>query len=928
MSYFYLRADFFQDPVPNPLFSLNQFVYTDSLGRDFTPSIIEEIAKSYVESLALTTGGRSGSNGLGGGGSIRLAVDGNTLDISNLYIAGEYKNVKSKCLDTQDIMGNAQLWSTFLYKQTISGDDNSGFDVEANKIIGIVVNKAYHKMLPSGDGSSATMVSINMIDKEIAKVPTNNIYINYSNCIVVNFKISPTGQPNAISYINLIIIENKNSDYLEDFSSQFYYDPSTQRYYLDTLLTECSIVVSDDFFPYILSVSSNSWLTKSTFHGSVKLQLESKNDTTLDDVSSEISYPYVDICKSSTTVGASNTISCTSNPGQVSVNVGGVIKLFDDQQICPIEGTAKTVIAVFSLKALGLLTLYENFSSVTTVKADVWGYNFRYIKYEQGTSYYLFKDYGSVASATIIYINETLDLSKFFSVREEPDGRVLSDSGKIVAITLKFKIYKANETDGDATDYSVDVPVRVLLPGIVSIDEDIQANQIIIKTNYATRLTYRFNKETNSSINIAPTADGTNQITTISSSGKFGSFHCKAFNYYYDFNGLIRPLYSSVEKSLDLIRSVTIPSFTLVVRIGGSTKTIYTQSGASSSSLSFTDLSQGQIENYFVYSDYITDAGSYSFILAYSLAGTKYSSMFLKFGNDPTLHAMVLASGTASFTISKKDLFESLDNKNQIILSFLANGEVPFNFTFTFLNTSQANSPVCNAFSLSRVQISYPKASINFTLQYTYADEVEYRVIDQNNNSLYSILIKERFKDIESYFLLGTTRQRSVQINDLTIPQSATSLRVSATVRNLYSAANPIKIEDTEVSSPDYLLPLPIKSAEVILYSDESLNTVITQTIGIDKGKYFWAFLQIKDIDGNIVLNPSSNYPSYIAGGYKPEIFILESRGDENNDLEGVISERVDNYTFKFKINNGSKFNDTNAVFQAQYIPIIDPEIV
>lgn len=923
MSYFYLRADFFEDAVPNPLFSLNQFVFTDSLGSDFSTSLIET-AKSYVESLDLRRGGRSGSNGLSGG-SIRLDGDGNTFDISNLYLSSEYKDVNSKCLDTMNIMGNAQLRSGFLYREDISGDDASGFNVEANTTIGIVVNKAYHKMLPSGDGSSATMVSINMADDEISKVPTNNMYINYSNCIIVNFKISPIDQLNIFSYISLIIIENKNSDYLEDFSSQFYYDPATQRYYLDTLLTECSIVVSDNFFPYILSVSSSSWVTKSTFHGSVKLQLESKNDTTLDNVSSEISYPYVDICKSSTTVGANNTISCTSNPGQVSVNVGGVIKLFDDQQICPIGGTAKTVIAVFSLKALGLLTLYEDFSSVTTVKADVWGYNFRYIKYEQGTSYYPFKDNGSVTSATIIYINETLDLSKFFSVREESDGLVLSDSGKIVAITLKFKIYKIAEIDGDATDYSIDVPVNVLLPQIVSIDEDAQANQITIKTNYATRLAYGFNEEANSSINITDTADGTNQITTISSSGKFGYFHCKAFNYYYDFNGLTRPLYSSEEMSLDLIRSITIPSFTLAVKIGGSTKTIYTQSGASSSSLSFTDLSQDQIDNYFVYSDYITNTGSYSFILTYSLTGTKYSSMFLKFGNDPTLNAMVLASGTASFTISKKDLFESLDNKNQIILSFLANGEVPFNFTFTFLNTSQANSPVCNAFSLSRVQISYPKASISFTLQYTYADEVEYRVIDQDNNSLYSILIKERFRDIESYFLSGATRQRSVQINDLTIPKSATSLRVSATVRNLYSASNPIKIEDTKVSSPDYLLPLLISAAEVLLYSDDTLTNEITEIV---KGEYFWAFLQIKDIDGNIVLNPNTNYSSYIAGGYQPEIFILESTGDENNDLEGVISERVDKYTFKFKINNGSKFNDTNAVFQAKYIPIIDPEIV
>jgi hypothetical protein len=30
MSYFYLRADFFEDEVPNPLFLLNQFVVIES----------------------------------------------------------------------------------------------------------------------------------------------------------------------------------------------------------------------------------------------------------------------------------------------------------------------------------------------------------------------------------------------------------------------------------------------------------------------------------------------------------------------------------------------------------------------------------------------------------------------------------------------------------------------------------------------------------------------------------------------------------------------------------------------------------------------------------------------------------------------------------------------------------------------------------
>jgi hypothetical protein len=778
-------------------------------------------------------------------------------------------------------------------------------------------------MLPSGDGTSATMQSLNMTEEEIAKVPVNNIYTNYSNCIVVNFEVYPEGYDGIVYYNNLIIIEDKNLDYLEDFSDKFYYDAGTQRYYLDSSLVGCSIKVYDYFHPYILLVSSDVWATKSVFHGPVKLQLESKNDSTLDNTSQEINYLYANICQSSTTVAPNNTISCTSNDGEVSVNVGGIIKLFDDQQICPIGGTAKTVIAVFSLKALELLTLYKDFSAISTVKADIWGYNFRYIKYVQGNSYYAFKDNGSVASATISYINETLDLSKFFSVKEESDGLVLTDSGKIIAITLKFKIYKIAETDADATDYAIDIPVEILPPQIISVEEDPETNQITIKTNYATRLTYGFNEDADLSINVTDTTDGTNQITTISSNGKFGYFHCKAFNYYYDFNGLIRPLYSSEEASLDLIRNIAIPSFTLTVKIGSTTKTIYDESGGSSSSLAFTDLSQGKMGNYFVYSDYLTNTGSYTFQLAYSLSGTKYSSMFLKLGDNPTLYPMQLSGGLSRYVISKKELFALLDNQNKITLSFLANGETPFDFPFTFLNTSQTNSPVCNAFSLNRVQLSYPKASLNFTLSYTYADEVEYSIIDQNGNALNTIFIKEKFADIESYFLTGATRQRSVKINDLNIPDYATSLRVSATVRNLYSEANPTKIEDTKISSPTYSLPAKIGSAEVILYSDFGLTTEITE---ITKGEYFWAFLQIKDINGNII--PVINYSSYIAGGHEPEIFILESRGDENNDLEGVISERVDNYTFKFKINKGSKFNDTNAVFQAQYIPTIDPEIV
>jgi hypothetical protein len=937
MSSFYVRSDFFNTDSAsvNPLasvFSDNQYLISESEAFN-SPTYIKGVARNYIDNILLGANSDSfwsDSLGLGGNGA--------ALDIGDIYLPASYKFAQSKCVSDNGgsgtaggagVAANVQLnTGNFIEKRSIGNlnSQNIGeevmYEVYIYSYSAIVINKAYHKLLPSGDGSSATMLSLNMLDSDIDKVPVNTIYINYSSCKILNFKIVPSQEQGSFYYKNLILIEDKTLDYLENFSNKFYYDAGTQRYYLDDQLTECSIKVSDYFYPFVLLVTSDGWVSKSVFHGSISLQLEKINDTTVENISTEINYEYVNICDSSVSVAPNNTISCTSNAGEVSVNVNGVIKIFEDQQICPINGTAKTVIAVFSLKANEILTLYKNFASINTVKADIWGYNFRYIKYFDGTNYYSFKDNGSVASATVSYIDQILDLSKYFSIKEISGGELLSDSGTVVAITLRFRIYKVLETDADGTDYSLDVPVEVKIPRIVSIDEDTEAKQIIIKTDFATRLVYRFNQENDTSINVTDSADGTNQITTISSTGKIGTFFCKAFNFYYDFANIIRNQYATEEQSIELIRNITIPSFTLTVKIGGVAKTIYDENSNSYSFLTFTDLSQDQMLNYTVYSDYITEGGSYTFQLAYSLVNTKYSSMFLRLGNDPTLRPMVLNAGVSSVIISKSNLFKLLDKENRIILSFLADGEVPFDFPFTFLNTSASNPPVCNAFSLSRVQLDYPNASISFPLTYTYADEVEYSIIDQNDQQLYGpILIKEKFDDIEYYFTSGLPRQRSVQINNIKINNQVTSLRARATVRNIISAANPSKAESTQTSSNSYSVPSKIGEAEVALYSDDQLSTEIFE---ITKGEFFWAFLRLKDINGNVI--SVGSYSSYLNSNYKPEILLLES-ADSNRDLDGVISERVNEYIFKFKIENSTLFNDTDAVFQAKYQPIIDSEI-
>ena len=300
--------------------------------------------------------------------------------------------------------------------------------------------------------------------------------------------------------------------------------------------------------------------------------------------------------------------------------------------------------------------------------------------------------------------------------------------------------------------------------------------------------------------------------------------------------------------------------------------------------------------------------------------------MFLKIGDSPALQPLILKNGTSSFSLSKQDLFESLKN-DQVVLRFLADGNTPFDFNFTFLNISPNDPPVCDAFSLSEIQINYPKVNISFDVSYNFADELEYSVIDQDDKTIYGpIVIKERFRDIEPFFINNTARQRSIKIKDITINNKTTTLRAKVVVRNIKSATEyDPKQEDEKISSNEYSLSPTIGEAEVVLYSEYPLVNELTE---ITKGKEFWAFLRIKDAAGNIV--PEANYSNYIAQGYPTEIFILESRGDANNDLDGVTSSRVDNenYTFKFIIDNGTKFDDTAAVFQAQYVPVIDSEIV
>lgn len=943
---FYTKAQFFFNRIDTSgggasVFSINKYLKVAS--ENFNSSTyIQGISNLYSKQIDAL-----GQEQIYQIKDLPFENNGNFFDVKNLYLLSKFSLGDLKCIpiggsaglggvDAKDIvssLSNVELPTgsflggrVTLFNQEI--DSDYWPVIEAVKYFGVVINKAYHRMLPSGDGLSYTASSINITQDEIDKVPLNSLYINYSRCLIINFKVNPLGilgiNADNFYFINLIIIEDKESDYLENFSTYFYYDTVTERYYLDALLTtECSVKMHEDVFPYLLLVSSDGWASRSVFHGLIKLELKTQNDANLEDLSASIIFDYADICDAQTIVAGNNKIECTDKEGQVSINVNGKVTLIEDQQICPIGGTAKTVIAVFSLKPSAVLVLYKDFSAINTVKIDIWGYNFRYIDYFDKQSYHSFKDYGSVSSVTVSYADQVLDLSKYFNIKEESDGLTLSDSGKITALTFSFKIYKITTADGDATDYFLDVPVEILSPQILTVVQDTEAKKIIIKTNYATRLVYNFNEEAGVPVIITPdTADGKDQETVVDYTGKIGTFYVRAFNYYYDLSGAIRDLYATEKESLELAETITIPVFDLRVKIGNSTKTIFDNDRSTYQAIDFLNLDQSQILNYFVYSTYKTETGKFTFRLDYDLTNSKYSSMFLKIGKNPALQPLILKNGTSSFSLSKQDLFESLEN-NQVLLSFLADGNTPFDFNFTFLNISPNDPPVCDAFSLSKVQLNYPNANIYFDISYSFADELEYSVIDQDGGNLYGpILIKERFRDIEPFFINSTARQRSIKIENIKISNTATTLRVKAIARNIKSATEyDPKQEDEQISSNSYSLPLKIGSAEVVLFSDVGLTNEIQKIV---KGEDFYAFFQIRDLSDNIVA--VNQYENYLAANYKTKIVIIES-DDANTDLAGVISNEVNEYTVKFNIQNTSVFDDTSAVFQAEYLPIIDSEI-
>jgi hypothetical protein len=107
--------------------------------------------------------------------------------------------------------------------------------------------------------------------------------------------------------------------------------------------------------------------------------------------------------------------------------------------------------------------------------------------------------------------------------------------------------------------------------------------------------------------------------------------------------------------------------------------------------------------------------------------------------------------------------------------------------------------------------------------------------------------------------------------------------------------------------------------AEVKFYSDQAKTTVAAY---INRGVVYYAFLQLKDVDGNDI--DPANYGSYISLNPSPKFEAVESE-DANKDLTGVSVTKINNndYLYSFKIDPSSPFNDSAFVLDITYSPIV-----
>jgi len=826
-----------------------------------------------------------------------------------VYIPFEYKAGASAinpasigALTIATVITSAR-YPRFLYSSTYPAPQYSQFKVNANELTVIIINKFYCNF------RDVFYDQYQINENEILQNDT--IYINFSFAKLVSLDVTIYGDTQTIDFL---IKSEKSYEYVEDFSEKIFYSDSA--YYADEGLTElASLKVRQEFFPFLL-INNNS----TPIRGKVKTTLEFLDDLNLIDLGQDLNAnDYVDITPTDPPNINQNTITCSvSSPGYADVVYNGLPYSYSDQQICGTSPvTVGNPIAIIRRDNEFDLAIYESFLALTSETVSIYANNFRYIKYvtlvNNVTTYTAFKDNGSVASSTVGFFNEVLNLNNYNSIKEDENGNILG-------ITFQFVIYKSTETEAGALIYNLTIPVSVYAPEIVSASYNADKTKLEIISNYASSIKYYLKGDSSIIQTVSVTdVNALNQRTLIDIDFDSKSINANAYGFFYDFNNGAREPYKSLDFSQSIDFDINIQSFALQLKNGSplfTFRTFYDSSNTAITNLLLAPCSPSSFDNYKTYLNY-TDVYDVIFAFVFAL-GSGFKSLFLEIGEGTNKYELTTL---INIPILRSELFNRADINGNINLTVWLDNKIPFIIPFQFLNFStnapqivSVNSPIISGES---------KVSASFSFSYRYADLVSYSILDQDDSVVYGpvILPKKSYSQLFSLFSSGSTASQTVATDIFDIQPGTTSLKVAVTAGNLTSTF-PFDLQSVSLQSSATSLPQQLNRqtpAEVKFYSDQAMSPG-TEVTYISRGVTYYAFLQLKDVNGADIL--PANYGSYISTNPSPEFKAIESQ-DLNEDLNGVSVTKINDYLYSFKISPSSPFNDSAFVLDITYSPII-----
>lgn len=860
------------------IYNADQFNSTNMLNNSDIKNFYYNI---ILESLNLSNTAESNQ-------SFKFNLQQLKSDFKDLYILSRYKNPSKKScvsiandgtINTADLIGNFKIYNvgkesldTITFgidgSNTFSDDRANSVYAEVREYDGIFLSKSF--------------VQLSLVTTEAYPWDYNGIsYSDISEKILTSFNKCKV-------YVYVV----KNFDFT---SNQYYY--SSYILILRNAVTEYQY--AQDFTDVTsFSTASSLQLNKVFYPFSVIVDNASIEKGSLPDPSlANLAFDFPSICLGSndeinTDTSADtlplNTMACDLGGNiMIQYNSGPVVKLRDDQ-IC--SGPAKVAYLRIDSTLSDETFLYKDLPNLGFA-LTIYGYNFSYIKYikPDGSTEVLVGS-APVKTSTQKYSGETIKMSNYFAYNFDS-----SYGDKSFTFSYKFEA----DNGSDTTEYLLDLRPTIKIPSIqlnLLADDKVQ-----VVSNYATNLVYYFESGEPFTIAVTDTANGTNQISTISTVGKYGTLHVEARNFFYDLDTEQSGIFAASE-SIEIKKTITISSLQLRLYRGASLVNFYDSNGQSLSEISGTDFAQGSVLNY-VYYRASTNSSDFRFRLNYTFDG----ALSIRVG---AYDLYEMASGDY-YTLTVDQLFATLDESGKANVSVVLPDGTEFVFPFTFKNTYTTTPSISSVTIDSVTFLDANLASLSFSYAYSQAEKILYEVKNQNGDTINSSTVNVQYS--------ASSASETVTVDSLSV-SNASSITVSVTASSLSATSGIETIKSSTLSTSSYSFPLRLSledPASIKFYNDLSLTSVADK---LKRGQKLYAKLQLKDINGSII--NTVDYPKYIQVDPTSLTFSIAGFLDVNEEVNGVIFSKETDYVYSIILSADSSFSENEITVNANYIPL------